>query len=425
MIKAKFSIGKLFYNDRFVMCFSVLVSFVLWLMVSGTTQETTIFTVTDIPVNLPSLSNDLKFFTSTDDITAEVKISGNTIIVASVTNSDIYVTPSDISFVTEPGTYKLNLIPKKSGIKTDYNFESTVTPSSIEVYADRYAEKEIPITDRIDVSSIDSSSYAATTVFSKQSVKVAGAESIINNIAEIDAEYRVSNALSQTTTVEANLVYYDANGHRIDTTYISSDIETVTATIPILRIKELEIIPSFTNVPDSFIYDSSCVTVSPSTIQVAVPEDYADSIEYIETEPIDISSVNLANNSYTMNIVIPSGCKNINQVTKANITFERNQISAKNITINKFTVINEGNKRNATVSTKSINVTLIGAKDQISSINSSNLTAVIDMSQKTSPTGFVEMPVTISINSKFSFVWVVGSYEVNINITEKSGQESS
>ena len=108
-IKTKFSFSKLFYNDKFVMVFSILVAFIIWFMVSTTTQETTVFTVTDIPITLPELGNDLQFF-NTENMTAEVKISGNAIVVAGVTSSDVYITASDTSEVTSPGKYKLNLV---------------------------------------------------------------------------------------------------------------------------------------------------------------------------------------------------------------------------------------------------------------------------------------------------------------------------
>ena len=67
--KSKFSIGKLFYNDKFVMLFSIVLAFILWINVSATSQETRYLTVTDIPVSLPELGNDLHFF-GTDNLFA-------------------------------------------------------------------------------------------------------------------------------------------------------------------------------------------------------------------------------------------------------------------------------------------------------------------------------------------------------------------
>ncbi len=416
-IKTKFSFSKLFYNDKFVMVFSILVAFIIWFMVSTTTQETTVFTVTDIPITLPELGNDLQFF-NTENMTAEVKISGNAIVVAGVTSSDVYITASDTSEVTSPGKYKLNLVPKKTGVKTDYSFESTVSPSTIEVYVDRYVEKEINITDKIVVDSVAEGKYASTTTLAQQTIKVTGAESFVNSISEAAAEYTFDNPLSETTTIDARIALYDVGGNEISQEYVHTDKTTVSATIPILNIKTVQIVPTIINSPDSFVFDSNHVIVEPSEISIAVPDDAEGITDTISTDPIDLSTVNSGNNKFTVNLNIPSGCRNLNQVTSADVTFDSTKLSSKKITLSSFTVINEAVDRKATVSTKSIDIILIGAKDQISSISAANLTAVVDMSSKGNFTGFAEMPVTISINSKFPFCWSYGTYQVDVSVVD-------
>ncbi|MGN1457545.1 MAG: YbbR-like domain-containing protein [Acutalibacteraceae bacterium] len=417
--RSKLSIGKLFYNDKFVMIFSVFVAFIMWIIVSTTSQESTIFTITDISVTLPELSNDLRFF-NTEDLKAEVKISGNAIVVASVTNSDIYISPSDTSKITEPGTYTLSLVPKKSGVKTDYNFESTVSPSKIDVYVDRYAEREITITDKIDVSSVDPSSYASTTILSQQTVKITGAESVVNSIAEVDAEYKFDSTLSKTTVVKAPLVFYDSSGNQVISEYITSDITSVDATVPVLKLKTVDIVPNIINMPASLDFDTSRIKVSPSTINIAAPDDVIDTIGSVSTSEIDFSKINIKNNKVTTALVIPSGCKNLDQISSVDVEFDMTGMVTKTLTIDRFTVINESSDRKPTVSTKSLDVTLIGSKEQIDAITPAHLTAVIDMQQKNSFVGFVEMPVTININSKFSSCWVYGSYTADVNVIKSS-----
>ncbi len=413
----KFSIGKLFYNDKFVMFFSILVAFTMWIVVSSGSQESVIFTVTDIPVRLPELTNDLKFF-NTEDITAEVKISGNAIIVASVTKDDIYITASDVSEITEPGMYNIDLVSKKTGLKTDYVFESTVSPSKIQVYVDRYAEKEVSITDMITVNSVAPSSYISTTTLSRQTVKISGAQSVINNIANVGAKYNIDSTLSQTEVISAPLVFYDAEGNEIESEYITSDITTVDATIPVLKMKTVDIVPNIINVPSNVKIDTSIITVTPNTIDIAAPEDVISGIESISTGEIDFSKLSIANNTFNTTTIIPSGCKDLNQIEKVQVEFDMSGMQTKKITLNKFTVINESSDRKATVSTKSLEVTLIGTKEQLSSITAANVTAVINMEQKNNVVGFIEMPVTININSKFSSCWAYGTYTANVNVTE-------
>ena len=417
--KSKFKIGKLLYNDRFVMLFSVILAFGIWINVSLTSQETRSLTVTDIPITMPELGNDLKFF-GIEGQTAEVRISGNSLVVASVTSSDMYITASDTSEITEPGTYTVNLVPKKGSIKNDYNFDSTVRPSSIEVYVDRYAEKEINITDKIDVSSVGENNYAATTTLAKQTVTVKGAESIVNSIAEADAEYRFTEPITETQTVEANIVLRDAAGEKIPLDNITVDTTTVSATVPILEIQTVDIVPNIINAPDSFVYDSSFIKIEPSSIRIAVPKDVTDEISYISTADIDISKINPMNNKINVDLVIPSGIRNLNQITSADVTFDSGQLATKELTLKSFNVINESENRKTTVSTKSIDITIVGLKSQIDTLTASKVTALVDMSTKVSFSGYGSVPLKVNINSKYQTCWVYGNYEVDVNVEDTS-----
>ena len=317
-IKNKLSF-KLFYNDKFVMFFSVLVAFIAWIYVASNTQESSIFTVTDIPISLPELTEDLRYFNG-QDMKAEVKISGNALVVANVTKDDIYITASDVSFIHAPGAYTIDLVSKKTGVKTDYSFESSVSPSSVNVFVDRYEEgKVIPITDKITVKSVDPSCYASQTVLSRQTVRVSGAESIVNSIAEVDAEYTFQSTLSETTAVKAPLKFYDANGEVVNSKYITADITEVDASVPILNVKHLPIVPKIVNIPDNVDFDESIVSVEPSTIELAVSKN--DNVTSISTAPIDFSQVSMENNTFTVSLEISSAYRNINSVEKAEVKF--------------------------------------------------------------------------------------------------------
>ena len=427
--KHKFSVGKLFYNDRFVMLFSVLVAFIIWFSISSTSQETLLYNVTDIPINLPELSDNLRFFYN-EELKADVKISGNAIVVAGVTANDIYITANDTSHITTPGTYRVTLTPKKMGIMTDYSFEpnasQAVSPSSIDVFVDRYAEKEFTLTDRIDVGSLGTDIYAPAPNLSQQTVKISGAETVINRISEVAAVYNFEKPISQTTTIEAQVVMYDAAGNEISNEYVSPDIASVSATVPILRIKEVPVVPNIINAPDSFALNTDDVIVEPSTVQIAVP-DGGDDIESITTDEIDLSKVDLNNNVFAVNLLIPSGVRNPKQVTAATVTFSKSKIASKKVTISSFTIINQLADKKTTVSTKSITVTVIGDSEQIKTLTAANLTAVVDMSTRSTLAGVLEMPVTVHINSKFPFCWVNGTYNVDVSITdeEESSEASS
>lgn len=421
---SKLSIGKLFYNDKFVMLFSILLAFVLWIVVSTTNQESTTYTVSDIPITLPELTNDLKFY-GAEGKTVDAKISGNALVVTGITTSDILVTAADISEITQPGNYTLNLVPKKNSVKTDYSFESTVVPSTLEVYVDRYAEKKINITGRISVDTEDEYGTLSPTL-SQQTVTVTGAEKVVNSIASVYADYTNKTKLSETTIVNARLVFCDANDNEIDTTYISSDISSVDVTIPVYKNKQVSVVPSFVNMPDSTELDSSLITVEPSTIKLAVTTGAAE-ISSVSTEQIDMTTINKTNNKLTVELVIPSGYRTIDGTTTATVTIDTSGMIEKKLKTGRITVINSRADMTTTVSTQNVEITLIGPADEINSITSANITGIIDMSEKSEFEGTAEMPLILTLNSKYSGCWCLGNYTAFVTVSEKqeSAQSSS
>ncbi len=419
MRKLKNKLGfKLFYNDKFVMVFSIFVAFISWLYVSSTTQESSVFTVTNIPVTLPELTGDLRYFNA-DGLTAEVKISGNALVVASVTSEDILITAADISKITAPGTYDIELVPKKSSIKTDYSFTSTVTPSSVEVFVDQYIEREIPITDKIVVKSVDEGCYASQTVLSQQTVKVTGAKSVVDSIEQAVAEYTFQSTLSDTTVVKAPIVLYDSLDKEVKSSYIKMDISEVDATVPILGVHNLRIEPRIVNMPEGLKFDSSRIKVEPAAISVALPS--SASLTSLFTESIDFSQVSLERTSFTVKIETPVGCKNIDGTETAEVTFDLSDMTTKTLAVTKFGVINMGSEQKAAVSTKSVNLTIVGPKSKLATITANDITAVVDLSEKSSlQKGIVEMPLSIAFSDKYSDCWVQGDYTVNVSFSSKT-----
>ena len=240
-----------------------------------------------------------------------------------------------------------------------------------------------------------------------------------DSIAQVCAEYEFKSTLSQTTVVTAPLVFYDSSGNKVDTRYITYDTAKVDATIPILKLVTVGITPSITNMPDT-LNISDKINVEPGTIKLAVPNN-SSNITEVSTENIDFSKVDLSNHKFEVGLSTPSGSKNINGIEKATVTFDTSDMETKTLTVTNFNVINEGDDQTTSVSTQSLNVTLIGSKDQLSSITSSNITAVIDMSAKAQNfIGMAEMPVSIKINSKFNSCWAYGSYTVNVTSSRKS-----
>ena len=75
----KLSLGRLFYNNKIVMLFSIILSFIFWVVLSTSSSESTTKLITDIPISV-NLSQNAKESGLTvfgaDDIKAEISVTG-------------------------------------------------------------------------------------------------------------------------------------------------------------------------------------------------------------------------------------------------------------------------------------------------------------------------------------------------------------
>ncbi len=55
----RFNLGRLFYNNKVVMLFSVIIAFIFWIILSTSASESTTKLITDIPISV-SLSESAK-----------------------------------------------------------------------------------------------------------------------------------------------------------------------------------------------------------------------------------------------------------------------------------------------------------------------------------------------------------------------------
>ena len=93
MSHKKISLGSLFYNNKFVMIFSVFCALVIWVVFATRNTEEIPRTVTDVPivVNLSDSAQQsgLKVF-SPVNAKAKVAIKGNSLTAVSYTHLDVY-----------------------------------------------------------------------------------------------------------------------------------------------------------------------------------------------------------------------------------------------------------------------------------------------------------------------------------------------
>lgn len=417
--RIKFS--KLFYNNKFVAGFSVVAAFVVWVAVSSNSAGSVPVTVSNIPVDIhlsdSAVQDGLRVF-SREDITAHVQITGNRLIVGQVTKDDIQITaPQAASTIMSPGKYMLELTAKKVGVLQDYQIVSDVVPSVITVTVDRYRESEFSIEPDIKFNP-KPDYFVGSTVLSSPKVMLSGPESEISQIKKVKVEGSIPGEVSMPATLKLPIVMYDAYDRPITSEMISTNISEVEVTVPVLMKKEIQLIPSFSNLPSGINFNKEYkdfVKITPSVLEIAGPEDVIGSLKSLKLDAVDFNGVNIQNNKFSAPINLPQGCRSLNNIYSADIVFNMYPFREKTFSVNNFEFKNVPEGKTASAYSGEINVTVLAPASKINHVKSSDIVAEINFENTSEFLSSMEMPIKFIVNNHDD-VWISGNYTVNVSL---------
>lgn len=427
MKRFHFSFDRLFYSNKFVLALSLLASICLWVFVTSADTEEHPRAIMNVPVEITlsdaAQADGLKIFSPANE-KATVNIKGNSLVVNQIKAADLKVVAPSAASITVPGTYTLPLSGQQTGSRNLSDFTvSSVSPEQVIVTVDRYKEKTFSIQSDITYQSdykSNPSYFVGTPTLSTDTVTLSGPEKQVQQVNRVAFEYEIGDTLTDTKNFTANLVMFDANGNQITDSSLTLTPAKVDVSIPVLPRQVLPLDAVFTNKPSGLSLDGGKVSISPQTIEIAGPSDVLTNLSEISLSPIDFSTVSPSNNSFDVDITLPSSCKNLSNIPTAKVTLNLGGLSTRTLTASNFIIKNLAADKTADVYTQALNVTVVGPESEISKLTESNLVGEVDMSGKENFTGHTEMPVTFRISSTSSS-WAFGSYMANIDVRSKSG----
>lgn len=420
MKKNKFSLNKLMQNNKFIFVLAILISFSIWLYSGlGATNDTNV-TLSNIPIQIEltdeARDNGLQIFSGSEQ-TASVTVTGNRAVLGAVNESDVTVTAA-ANTINSPNTYDLAVSASKTNPSANFQITSAVVPSSIRVVVDYFRESTYQIQDNHIVYKVADGYYGVTSLSSK-AVVISGPQTEISKIDKVYAVAEINGTLTESVETDAELVLYDKNNNKLSTELFTMDVKTVKATVTVLPEKTVEVKPTFVNIPDGLEITDDMISIEPSTILLAGPAEVLNETTSVNLEAIDFSTMKAEKKTFpSLGIDIPTDCKNLSNSTSAKVKLDLSGLSSKSFTVEKFSVDGLSKEYKAEVTQKSISVTIVGPKNEIDSLTSSDITAAIDTSNSKGITGSVQMPVTFKINGAKS-CWAYGDYKANLTISEK------
>lgn len=422
----KLSLRQLFSNTKFLVVFSILVAFIFWIVVALEYAPVIENEIKDIPVKI-DMNNSvpdklgLQIF-GQSDYTINVTVRGNRYIVGGdLLTADDFEATAQTAYVDSAGKHSLVVKVTAKDANADYEIISKST-DYIEVYFDKYAEKEVEVTPRIiseldDYTADDYMFDKADIIYETKTVKVSGAQTEVNSITAAYADIPIEKKLTQSETIDASVVL--SNGSDLDSKYVKINGEsrlTVPVTLPVYKMQTSAVSVSFKNTPSDYINSPLLYSISPSRVRVAVLQNGSDTTNSLEIGTIDFANIMPSNNSFTFLASNVKTAKFLDGTTSFNVEVNTDGISTKKLepNINSIMITGGSGVSAGNVDLSSIgSVTVVGTQTALARVNANMLEVNINLTNIKLEEGENTVPVTVTLkNSKNC--WVSGSYSAVI-----------
>lgn len=418
--KRKINLHNLFYNDRFLMFFSVIAAFAIWVTISMTAGTEIEKTIDNVKVNV-DLENsvpkqfDLTMFGDTE-YTVSVTVKGKRYAVGNLTADDIEVT-AQTNYVDSAGKHTLSLKAVAKDEAADFEITS-ISQTYIEAYFDVYKEATYQLeTDIVTQQLIPDGYISEEPILSAKSITICGPATEINKITKVYAKVQVDKPLTTTATINAEIVPVNEYGGTLRYLTVKNNA-AVTITIPVLKVKELPVSVEFINAPKDYTTTPLKTVISPSVVTIAADEAYVDKLEKISVGTIDFSDIGSLNNKFTFNASSLKEVKFIDGTEQFEVSVDASSMVSGNFEIDSSNINISNLSENITVeipSSFSQEIVLVGPSADIAKISSSDIIGTIDVSSAQVTQGTMTFPIDISIKNNNS-CWAYGDYKIVVTI---------
>ncbi len=425
MERKKQRISDLFYDNRFLMVFSVLFALIAWLIVATEFSETQ-NTISNVPVqinysNVNNLGGLQPFLDK--EYTVDVTISGKRYIVESDDIKDDILVVADTSLVNSAGNFPLTLTVTSKSVRPEYEFVSIYPQVTDEITFDYLREEEYKIEPDImflNNSVRDGYHMGEISVSDVSTVKVSGPETAVKKVARVVAKAEHNGDLHQSTSVEASIVALDKNGAVVNGVTFNRTSGKVNIKIPVYHISTLSVSCSFSNIPSEYIGNIPFeYSVSPSTATFGIFDDDFEKENIEFATKIDFTKLNVGENTFTIPVTaneFPGGILLDDSVTEFVITVNVPEVSSKTFKISGENIKpqNLPDGINIEFSELQFNeITVIGPADKLSDLTGEYIVMVADFGDvDTFDADTISVPLRVSDG----YCWSYGEYFATYNV---------
>lgn len=399
-------------HDIFTKILSVLAAIIFWSYFMGIQNPTRTLEYKNISVQLTGVdelynSYNLKIISGAD-AAVDVRVSGSSNRLATLTVSQIKVTADVSDSITAPGTYDVTyqVILPESGMTC-----VSSSPKTISVTVDRIETKTVPVS--VQLSEDAAAGYVfEDPVLSVDTVEVSGPESELQSVASAMIQIDTAD-LTDTLTDNYSYRLIDKDGAAVDATNITRTVAGIGVTIPVKRVKTVPL--EVTLSPQDSEGDITA-TISPEEVEIIGDPSAVDTVDSITLGAININTAS-DGDTFDFAISAPTGVQLTDgQPTTATVSVDVDDAGEQTYTVTDIRLNDIKNDETAKVSleTTSLEVRLSGSKRLLDSISTANIHAVVEIASADLSDG--KHTIGATINSPDNST-VIGTYSVTIEIT--------
>lgn len=304
-------------------------------------------------------------------------------------SQQIYVDLRELS----AGTHRVSLKYSNKISAVQYKID----PSQVTVIIyDKVSSTREVTPELVHRNNLDNKLDISDITLNKSEITIKGSSKKLETVAYVKALIDIDNLVEPTVgkaSINNNkLIAYNNNGEIVDVEILP---ETVDATLNITSTSKVVPIKVVPTGDIALGYAISQTTTNISSVTIYGDEESLKTIEYV---PVKIDITNLSGNKeYNINLEKPNGVRDMSEKTvtvKVNVGKEE-QKEIKDISIQTINLA-DGLKVQALGEENSkINVIVKGSKEALESVDASKITAIVDLSEYTTP-GVYEVEVKVS-----------------------------
>ena len=383
----KTNIKKLYNSKAFWVIISLISSMIMWVYVASVETEEFKQTFRGVRVQLvgESLLRDSKnlVVTDMDTSTVTVEVVGPRRIVGSL-DSDKISAQIDVSKLSRAAyTSQQYSVIFPDGTDTSNLSVTRKTPETINFMVSAQTTKSVQVRGSFD-GSIAEGFIAESVVFEPATITLAGPEAYLRNIDHAWVSFGKEN-VDSTYEVETGFTLMTTDNTPASTTGITFSTDVVTATLPLLTVKDINLSVSLIEGGGATAGNTK-VTIEPETISLAGDSKLLAGINKINLASIDLTDFTT---SFSDTYVIPidNELRNVTGATEAKVTVEIVGLETKNVKVTNISCINVTEGFTAEILTKSLDVTLRGSPESIGMLKDENIRAVADLNDMNGSVG--------------------------------------